>query len=616
MNRNRLPFPECCFSSDTLTSSSSSGSSDEENTSEISFPPTQFQAGPCLKTPNPDSNTQSEEDEDSENEDEANKPSKSIPTLKRPAVTNKSNNGNNVSKRRKPSNEDDQGKVSKRLKAYKSATIAAANGDKHGDHVDKPQSRRVWSEKDEIILLEGIVEFMKKDPDLPWADMSAFHLFIQNSIHFNFSHVQLINKIRRLKWKYKKMVMANKGKNPVFMSLHQKNSYTLCKNIWGTNNKAEDTNNKAKDEEPEKKPHEKWMWSHESEIVLLNGIVKFMNKSSNLPWDDMPTFYHFLKKSIRFEFSQNQLSDKIRWLKWKYKKMRTANKGEDPVFSKPHKKVTYDLCNKIWGTEVKDEDVEPTKKSKSQQIWSKKDEIVILEGLVEFKKKGYAPLRADMPEFQSFIQKSVCFEFSQRQLTDKIRRLKWKYKNMRNTNKGRDPVFTKPHKKSAYNLWKMIWDAEDNYEDVESMKKSQSEQVCSKKDVKKSESEQVCSKKDLEKSQSEQVCSKKDELVILKGLVEFKRKGYFPFRRTYTTKFHCFIQKYVSFKCSQEQLSKKIHRLKRKYKKMRTINNGEDPVFTKPHEENAYNLWKMIWGAEDKDDDERACEEVAIPAGV
>ncbi|KAJ7981341.1 mediator-associated protein 1-like [Quillaja saponaria] len=91
--------------------------------------------------------------------------------------------------------------------------------------------------------------------------------------------------------------------------------------------------------------------------------------------------------------------------------------------------------------------------------------------------------------------------------------------------------------------------------------------------------------------------SEEDEIVILRGMVEYQtKKGSDPYADMGA--FHEFIKKNLHVDVSKNQLMDKIRRLKKKY----LINaekgeNGEDPVFSKPHEQKSFELSKKIWAS-------------------
>ncbi|XP_065881808.1 GLABROUS1 enhancer-binding protein-like [Euphorbia lathyris] len=94
------------------------------------------------------------------------------------------------------------------------------------------------------------------------------------------------------------------------------------------------------------------LWSEDDEIVLLKGIIDFIEKKGFDPAKDMNAFYDFIKKSLHFDVALTQLKDKVWRLKKKFENHAKKGKnGEDKTFSKPHDQTTFDLSKKIWGSE-------------------------------------------------------------------------------------------------------------------------------------------------------------------------------------------------------------------------------------------------------------------------
>lgn len=104
------------------------------------------------------------------------------------------------------------------------------------------------------------------------------------------------------------------------------------------------------------------------------------------------------------------------------------------------------------------DDEEPTaKKQLFQRLWTDDDEVVVLKGMLEYKKKGKDPV-ADMPGFLNLVQKSLSFDCQQQQLVTKLRRLKKKFEtSMKRVDKGKEPTSGKPHDKIVFELGRKIW---------------------------------------------------------------------------------------------------------------------------------------------------------------
>ncbi|XP_019162226.1 PREDICTED: probable transcription factor At1g61730 [Ipomoea nil] len=98
------------------------------------------------------------------------------------------------------------------------------------DESKKQLFQRLWSEDDEIALLEGMIEYTEKENGDPYTDLDAFHDFIRNSLHFTVSKKQVQNKMKRMKKKY--INNAGKGKKS-FSKPHEQKTYQVSRKIWG-----------------------------------------------------------------------------------------------------------------------------------------------------------------------------------------------------------------------------------------------------------------------------------------------------------------------------------------------------------------------------------------------
>ncbi|XP_057949983.1 probable transcription factor At1g61730 [Malania oleifera] len=89
------------------------------------------------------------------------------------------------------------------------------------------------------------------------------------------------------------------------------------------------------------------IWSDEDEIAVLEGMLGYKTQKGVLPSSNMNSFLIFIKKSLRLHVSKNQLSDKVRRLRKKYRN----NAGKRKSGSTPHEKISFELSKKIWGDE-------------------------------------------------------------------------------------------------------------------------------------------------------------------------------------------------------------------------------------------------------------------------
>lgn len=130
---------------------------------------------------------------------------------------------------------------------------AKEDGKKAGDE-SKKLFQRVWSEADEIVLLEGMAEYSAKTGANPYKEINGFHDFIKKSLHVDVSNDQLLNKIRRLKKKYVTSVAKSK-KNIDPKKPHDKKAFELSEKIWATelaNGGPDQTKSNGKDVKKQK----------------------------------------------------------------------------------------------------------------------------------------------------------------------------------------------------------------------------------------------------------------------------------------------------------------------------------------------------------------------------
>ncbi|KAJ1691627.1 hypothetical protein LUZ63_015782 [Rhynchospora breviuscula] len=102
------------------------------------------------------------------------------------------------------------------------------------------------------------------------------------------------------------------------------------------------------------------LWTDEEEIRILRGFLDFTSRRGTTfashQYDTSP-FYEEIKKQFTFDFSKNQLIEKLRRLKKKYRicalRMQTA--GKDFSFKSAHEQNIYDVARHIWRPEMKRE---------------------------------------------------------------------------------------------------------------------------------------------------------------------------------------------------------------------------------------------------------------------
>ncbi|KAG8370861.1 hypothetical protein BUALT_Bualt13G0027400 [Buddleja alternifolia] len=97
------------------------------------------------------------------------------------------------------------------------------------------------------------------------------------------------------------------------------------------------------------------LWTDEDEIELLQGFLDYTAHrggphTSFHHHHDTTAFYDQIKSKFQLDFNKNQLVEKLRRLKKKYRNI--VNKfasGKDYAFKSSHEKVTFEISSKIWG---------------------------------------------------------------------------------------------------------------------------------------------------------------------------------------------------------------------------------------------------------------------------
>ncbi|KAF5208200.1 mediator-associated protein [Thalictrum thalictroides] len=95
------------------------------------------------------------------------------------------------------------------------------------------------------------------------------------------------------------------------------------------------------------------LWTDEDEIGLLQGFLEYTSqrggfKNSAYHHDTAP-FYDQIKSKLQLDFNKNQLVEKLRRLKKKFRNvMSRINSGKDFNFKTPHDQATFEISRKIW----------------------------------------------------------------------------------------------------------------------------------------------------------------------------------------------------------------------------------------------------------------------------
>ncbi|CAE5960200.1 unnamed protein product [Arabidopsis arenosa] len=111
-----------------------------------------------------------------------------------------------------------------------STDVKRAKTETETETAKKPPFQRLWSEEDEIVLLQGMIDFSSDTGKSVSDDMNGFFEKLKDSISFDVKGVnQFVKKIWSLKNKY---VVKKKSGN--FTKDHDKKCFELANMIWGS----------------------------------------------------------------------------------------------------------------------------------------------------------------------------------------------------------------------------------------------------------------------------------------------------------------------------------------------------------------------------------------------
>ncbi|KAL6559294.1 hypothetical protein OROGR_004411 [Orobanche gracilis] len=98
------------------------------------------------------------------------------------------------------------------------------------------------------------------------------------------------------------------------------------------------------------------LWTDEDEIELLQGFLDYTTQrcgphGSSQHHHDTTAFYDQIKSKFQLDFNKNQLVEKLRRLKKKYRNViNKFGSGKDYTFKSPHEQATFEISSRIWGT--------------------------------------------------------------------------------------------------------------------------------------------------------------------------------------------------------------------------------------------------------------------------
>uniref|UniRef100_A0A0A9CQZ9 Glabrous enhancer-binding protein-like DBD domain-containing protein n=1 Tax=Arundo donax TaxID=35708 RepID=A0A0A9CQZ9_ARUDO len=118
-----------------------------------------------------------------------------------------------------------------------SGPVTSGNGGER-----RPLFQRLWTEEDEIVILRGFAEFTAARGTAFAShqyDTDPFYEDMRRRLQLDFSKSQLVEKLRRLKRKYRNCVarLRDSGATFSFRSPHEQAIFEIARNIWRPANK-------------------------------------------------------------------------------------------------------------------------------------------------------------------------------------------------------------------------------------------------------------------------------------------------------------------------------------------------------------------------------------------
>ncbi|KAJ7978078.1 mediator-associated protein 1 [Quillaja saponaria] len=91
------------------------------------------------------------------------------------------------------------------------------------------------------------------------------------------------------------------------------------------------------------------LWTDEDEIGLLQGFLDYTTQRGSSHHNDTALFYDQIKSKLQLDFNKNQLVEKLRRLKKKYRNvLNKIRSGKEFSFKSPHDQATFEISRKIW----------------------------------------------------------------------------------------------------------------------------------------------------------------------------------------------------------------------------------------------------------------------------
>lgn len=143
--------------------------------------------------------------------------------------------------------------------------------------------QRIWSEENELALLQGIIDYRNQKGSDPYADLKAFYDFVRGRLFSGVVDSQMYEKLRRLKSKFlKSQRQREDGRDSVFSNSHELERFELSEKVWGGGSKSKEVEQKPKvksnNVEDSGKAKSSGLWNSNAKVSVVKGKKKMDDK--------------------------------------------------------------------------------------------------------------------------------------------------------------------------------------------------------------------------------------------------------------------------------------------------------------------------------------------------
>ncbi|XP_059436051.1 probable transcription factor At3g04930 [Corylus avellana] len=94
------------------------------------------------------------------------------------------------------------------------------------------------------------------------------------------------------------------------------------------------------------------LWTKEDEMELLRGFLDYTTRRGSTQCKDTALFYDQIRSKLHVAFNKNQLLEKLRRLKKKYRNfLHKIGSNKEFSFRNAHDQATFEISRKIWGVD-------------------------------------------------------------------------------------------------------------------------------------------------------------------------------------------------------------------------------------------------------------------------